>query len=200
MKSITIDIDEPDDLPLDLELLKKDLRIDSDALDEVIMRQYVPDAVSWAEGFMRRSIMVRTHRWILREFPYCVDQTILLPRGKIQSVASIAYSSGGSITTLTGPTSGSPAGTDYQEDLRGHAGRLMPARGSSWPEVDCDVPAPVVITFEAGWLTLDEVPADIKRGLTASVYGAMELDGLLQIRNGFDVEFREKLISAWRCL
>lgn len=198
MKSITIDIDEPESLPLDLELLKSDLRISDDTLDEVIVEQYIPDAVSWAEGFMKRSIIARTHRWIISDFPHGWNETITLPRGKTQSVSSIAYSQNGTVTTLTGPSSGSPAGTDYQEDLRGHAGRIMPNRTESWPDVDCDVPAPVVITFEAGWTAASNVPADIKRALTASVFDAMELNGLLTIRNGFDLEFREKLLSGYR--
>lgn len=198
MKSIAIDIDEPEDLPLDLDTLKTDLRISSDSLDAVIMEQYIPDALEWAEGVMRRSIIAREHRWIIDEFPCSDDQTLYLPRGKVQSVASIAYSSGGVVTILSGPSS-DPAGADYQEDLRGHQGRLLPNRGEAWPSVDCDVPSPIVITFTAGW-PASSVPADIKRALTASVFGAMELDGLLTIKNGFDGDFREKLLSAWRIL
>lgn len=199
VKSITIDIDDPGELPIDLDTLKTDLRISGDSLDEAIMEQYLPDAVEWAEGVMRRSIVARTHRWILDEFPCGADQTIYLPRGKVQSVASIAYSSGGVVTTLRGPSSGSPIGTAYQEDLRGHRGRIMPNRGASWPSADADVPSPIVITFNAGWPAAS-VPADIKRALTASVYGAMELDGLLTLKNGFDIDFREKLLSGWRIL
>ena len=199
MKSITIDIDEPDDLPLDLETLKTDLRISSDDLDDVIVEQYIPDAVEWAEGVMRRSIVARVHRWIVSDFPCGYDQTIYLPRGKTQSVTSIVYKSGGIATTLRGVSSGSPVGSDYQEDLRGHQGRIMPNRGESWPSVDCDVPDPVVITFSAGW-PVASVPADIKRALTARVFGAMELDGLLTIKSGFDAEFAEKLLSGSRVL
>lgn len=196
MNEITLDIDPPEEIPFDLDLLKADLRIATDDLDDVLMSQYIPDAVEWAEGAMRRSIMARTHRWILECFPYGYDQTIRLPRGKIQSVTSIVYSSNGSPVTLRGPSSGSPVGADYQEDLRGHRGRLMPLRGASWPSADIDVPAPIVITFRAGWTTPQDVPADIRRAMTASIYGAMELDGLLTIKQGFDSEFRDKLISA----
>lgn len=200
MKSITIDIDAPADLPIDLETLKTDLRIASDDLDDVIMQQYIPDAVEWAEGVMRRSIVARAHRWILDEFPCGSDQTIYLPRGKVQSVASIAYSSGGAITTLRGPSSGSPVGTDYQEDLRGHRGRLLPNRGESWPSVDIDVPSPIVITFNAGWAAAD-VPPDIKRALTARVSEAMELPNFESFNAAIrDTEFAEKLLSAWRIL
>lgn len=196
MNEITIDIDAPSTIPFDLQVLKDDLRIATDDFDDVLMNQYIPDAVEWAEGAMRRSIMARTHRWILECFPYGADQTIRLPRGKVQGVTSIVYSSSGSPVTLRGPTSGSPVAADYQEDLRGHRGRLMPLRGESWPSVDVDVVSPIVITFTAGWTTAQDVPADIKRAMTASIHGAMELDGLLTIKSGYDFEFRDKLISA----
>ncbi|HLF12791.1 MAG TPA: phage head-tail connector protein, partial [Gammaproteobacteria bacterium] len=91
MKEITIDIDEPNAIPFDLATLKADLRIATDDLDDVLMSQYIPDAVAWAEGAMRRSVMARTHRWILECFPYGDDQTIRLPRGKVQGVTSIVY-------------------------------------------------------------------------------------------------------------
>jgi len=195
--AITIDIDAPTTLPLDLDTVKNDLRISGNDLDTEIICQYIPDAVSWAEGCMRRSIISREHRWLLTDFPRTITQEIVLPRGKTQSITSIAYTSNGAVTTLTGATT-SPQGTGYQEDLRGHAGRIMPNRNASWPSVDVDVPAPVVITFNAGWLTAALVPADIKRALTARIYEAMELNGLLMIRQGFDFEFTNKLISAWR--
>jgi uncharacterized phiE125 gp8 family phage protein len=197
VKSIAIDIDAATTLPLDLGLLKSDLRISGDELDAVLQGQYIPDAMAWAEGVMRRTIISRAHRWIISDFPRR-DPVITLPRGKVSAVSSIEYSSNGSTVTLIGPTSGSPTGSDYQEDLRGPFGRVMPNRGASWPSVDTDVLSPVVITYTAGWAKAD-VPADIRRAMTASVFEAMELKGLLESRVSFDVEFRDKLISAWRC-
>lgn len=198
MKSITIDIDQPDGLPLSLETLKEDLRISIDDLDDVLMNQYIPDAVEWAEGVMHRSILSRTHRWILSCFPYGADQTIYLPRGKAQAVTSIAYVSGGVTTTLRGPSSGSPVGTDYQEDLRGHRGRILPNVGSSWPSVDIDVPSPVVITYLAGW-DFEDVPRDIRRALTARVSDSLELPNSSSANvTQRDQDFAEKLLSAWR--
>jgi hypothetical protein len=40
----------------------------------------------------------------------------------------------------------------------------MPPRGGSWPSPDRDVPAPVTITFEAGWEAA-EIPPDVTRAL-----------------------------------
>lgn len=195
MKELALDIDAPANWPLTLHNIKLDLRIEHDALDDIIMDQYLPDAIEWAERYMRRTIVARTHRWIISEFP---DDVIFLPRGKVQSVTSVAYSNGGAVTTLTGPTSGSPVGTDYQEDLRGHRGRIMPNRGSSWPSTDVDVPAPVVITFVAGWNAVADVPAEIKRGLIARINDSLEVPSMPA--NGQDIEFPEKLLSGWRIL
>jgi hypothetical protein len=198
LNEITLDIDAPEEIPFDLELLKTDLRISTDDLDAVLMSQYIPDAVQWAEGAMRRSIMAREHRWILAEFPRGAFPVIMLPRGKTQSVASIAYVSGGVTTTLRGPSSGSPVGTDYQEDLRGHRGRLLPVRGGSWPAVDCDVPSPIVITFRAGWTEAADVPEDIKRGLVARISDSIEIPGASMFNSVIrDTEFPDKLISSW---
>ena len=191
-------IDPATALPLDLTMLKLDLRISDDALDSVIAGQYIPAALAWAEGFLHRSLLARPHRWIVSAFPHGADQTIYLPRGVVQSITDIEYSLNGSTVTLTGPTSASPAGTNYQEDISGHRARILPNRGESWPSVDSDVPVPVQITYQPGWLTEATIPSDIKRGLTAYVYSSMELDGLLQIRPGFDIEHPDKLISAYR--
>ena len=196
MKPLRLDIDRPSSLPLDLALLKADLRIDSHDLDEVLLTQYIPSAVEWAEGVMNRSIIARDHRWVLSGFPVGHDLTITLPRGKTQSVTSVAYSTGGRRKTLKGP-SANPPGSDYQEDRHGHAGRLLPLRGG-WPSIDTDVLAPVTIIFRAGWPDHMTVPAAIKRALTANVFEQMELIGLLTIRTGFDSEFTEKLLSGWR--
>ena len=205
MKSITIDAVAATAMPLDLELVKNDLRITEDDLDAVLTGQYIPAAMAWAEGATRRSMIARVHTWIFDKFPsgttiYATpwSSIIYMPRGIVQSIASIKYSSDGSIVTLTGPSSGSPAGTDYQEDLTGHVARVMPTRGESWPEVDSDVPQPVKITFTAGWASDKLVPADLRRAMTAYIYGEMEADGLLQIRPGFDFDFADKLISGYR--
>jgi len=201
VNTIQIDYDAATTMPLDLETLKTDLRISGEALDSVITAQYIPAALSWAEAFTKRSLLSRVHRWILVDFPrYKVYQgaTLYLPRGLVSAVSSIVYYSGGTEITLTGPSSGSPAGTDYQEDLSGPVARIMPLAGASWPAVDRDVIRPVKITYTAGWASDKLIPGDIRRALTAYIYGAMELDGLLTIRPGFDIDHAEKLISAWR--
>ena len=165
------------------------------------MQQHLPAAIAWAEGEMKRSILARTHYWQLDEFPSSYNQAIYLPRGKTQSVKSIVYSSGGVLTTLRGPSSGSPIGIDYQENLAGDSGGvLMPPRGSWWPWTDYDVPVPVTITFVAGW-TPQTVPADIKLALMTYIADALEMPGAADRTQYSDTNAKDILLSGWtiRC-
>lgn len=175
---IRLDIDELEASSpaiIDATLLKSHVRIDFDD-DNSLIDLYVQAAVRWAEGVTQRTIVQRSHQWVLRDFGSSANEEIRLPRGKTASVESITYSVNGSTTTITGPSS-SPAGTDYQEDLRGDSGGvLMPTRGSSWPSVDADVPAPVVISFTAGWAQ-DQIPADLLNALMFFVADCYELRG-----------------------
>ena len=197
MRSITIDIDAPATLPVELELLKQDLRILDDDLDEVIQCQYIPAALELCEGFCKRSIVGRTHRWIIDDFPHGRDQTIYLPRGNVNTVESIKYSSGNVITSLTGADA-SPAGSDFQQHLSGHIARLMPPYGGDWPgDVDDDVVKPVEITYSAGYLTIEDTPSDLKRAITAQVVVDLEKKGLIDHRPGWDQELVYKILSPW---
>jgi uncharacterized phiE125 gp8 family phage protein len=184
-------------LPLSLTLAKQHLAEDSTDNDELI-ETYILAAIKWAEGQMRRTIYSRSHSWTLKDFPRGPDQTIRLPRGKTQSVESIAYVSGGSTVTLTGPSSGSPAGTDYQEDLRGDdGGILLPLSGASWPSTDIDAIAPVTVTFTAGYLAA-EVPQDIIHALLFAISDAFENRGTADMSAGRNFDTRQALISPYR--
>lgn len=186
-------------LPLDLALVKDHLAvIDNDS--NTLIEKFILAAINWAEGSMRRTIYSRSHTWVLKDFPRDACERIRLPRGKTQSVESIVYSLNGSTTTLYGPSSSeSPTTSSFQEDLTGDdGGILMPLRGENWPSVDYDVPAPVTITFTAGWLAA-EVPADIESALLFAIADAFELRGGGDIGSGggnFDT--REILISSFK--
>lgn len=195
MEELALDVDPIDEYPIDLDSLKADLRIAHADLDDRLL-VYLAGAVSRAENFMNRAVAEREHRWTIDCFPYDGPE-IVLPRGKVQSVESIVYSSGGVLTTLAGPTSAIP-GTDYQEDLRGDRGRLMPPRGGAWPSVDVDVPSPITVTYVAGW-SAEDVPSDILRAVVAGVSDALDLTGASLFTDGQrDIEFVEKLLSGWR--
>jgi uncharacterized phiE125 gp8 family phage protein len=163
---LRLDIDplETSPLPISLTLLKDHLAIDYTDLDDLIALNLSAAIVAF-ESQTHRTVLRRTHRWVLSEFPRTPFQQIRLPRGKTRVVNSVEYIAGGAAQTLIGPTSSSPAGDDFQEDLRGEGGGvIMPPRGRSWPSPDRDCPAPVTITFDAGW-DAAEIPADITRAL-----------------------------------
>lgn len=203
---LRLDIDSLPDSPawsVTKDLIDLHSRVDASDDDE-LFQTYLRAAILWAEGSTHRTIVRRDHRWILREFPYCDDLVIRLPRGKTQSVQSVSYSENGSIVTLTGPSSGSPAGTDYQEELSGDdGGVLMPLRGCSWPSADCDVPAPVKITFSAGWDAAD-IPPDVVHALLFAVQDAFDIRGTGDFNaavlgsTGPRLAARETLISGYR--
>jgi uncharacterized phiE125 gp8 family phage protein len=186
-------------LPLDITLVKEHLAVTSNDTDSII-ETFIRASILWAEGSMRRTIYARQHEWVLNDFPYEGDYRIDLPRGKTQSVESIVYYQNGSAITLNGPSSSaSPTQNDYQEDLTGDdGGVLMPVRGSGWPTVDTDVPAPVKITFNAGWLAA-EVPQDVEHALLFSCSDAYDLRGSGDFTVfGRNFETRELLISPYK--
>jgi uncharacterized phiE125 gp8 family phage protein len=158
-------------LPLDVDAAKKHARVDSSDEDDLV-QLYLRAAIEWVEDVTHRTIITRTHRWILKDFPLC---EIVLPRGKSSAVSQIQYVAGGQTFTMRGPTSGSPAGSDYQEDLRSDvAGILMPPQGESWPSVDYDAIAPITIEFSAGWQAA-QVPMPITHAIYFAVADMLEL-------------------------
>lgn len=144
--------------------------------DAQLINLYMLAAIGWFEQETKRSVIARSHRWVLRSFPCDALQEIRLPRGKIQSVQGIQYVQNGSTFTLTGP-SASPAGVDFQEDIYGDdSGILMPNQADAWPTTDLDTPTPVIITFIAGWTTA-AIPEDALQAMLFYVDDCMELRG-----------------------
>lgn len=189
-------------LPVDLDLIKTHAAIDGTDFD-ALLPVYLFAAIDWAENAMHRSIFARPHRWILRDFPrgqsgISTLQGIRLPRGKTQSVEKIDYVSGDQTFTLTGPSSAGSAGTDYREGLRGDDGGVVtPVSGGCWPSVDSQAPAPVTIHFTAGWLA-SEVPSAIIHAILFAVADAFEMRSKADLTDGFRIDAREALISAYR--
>jgi uncharacterized phiE125 gp8 family phage protein len=200
---IRLDLDPLTSSPplIELELLKTHLAVDFPDLDELIALNLAA-AVDAFEGATHRTVVSREHRWVLRDFPHVTYQRIRLPRGKTRSVAKIEVDRRAGLLTLRGPSSGSPVGTDYMEDLRGDDGALiMPPAGASWPSAELDRPAPVTITFTAGW-DAAEVPADVQRALMFWVRagvdderGTIDPAKLTANRQTF-----EALVSGWRLI
>lgn len=195
--SLSIDTLSGSPLPVDISLLREHVATDGTDSD-TLLTQNLLAAVLWAEGAMRRTVFARRHIWTLRDFPRYGSQVLQLPRGKTQSITSIAYTLGGSVQTLLGPSS-SPVGTSYQELLSGHQGAfLRPPQGSSWPSVDVEAVAPVQITFIAGWLS-SEVPKNVLQAILFAAEDMFDLRGDADLAQaGANLNGRYLLVSPHR--
>lgn len=206
VKNLVADVSHP----LDMEKMKAHLAVDGDALDSLIEDIYIPAAVNWAEGYMKRVIMARNIAYVLRDFPQDCGglsrgrQEFRLPKGRTVRVEDIEYKDGNGTHKMYGPSGGSP-GEDFQEDLSGDLGGiLMPSRGQSWPVVDTSELSPVVVSYVAGWETAAEVPAEIKHALMVAVTDMLELRGTSDMQqlisvltSGMTLQYRETLLSDY---
>jgi hypothetical protein len=182
-------------LPIDLDLIREHCAVDGSEFD-TLLTAYLGAAITWAEGQMHRTIFPRPHRWVLREFPL---GEIRLPRGQTISVESIEYYADGSPVTITGPSSGSPAGTGWREDLRSKSGGVLaPVHNGEWPTADTEAPAPVTINFTAGYPT-GEVPQDITHALLFAVSDMFDTRGSADLTVfGKNMSTRMALISPYK--
>jgi hypothetical protein len=186
---------------LDQDLLKAHCRVDGDDLDD-LLTFYEQVAIQWAEREMYRSILSREHVFIVSDFPRAYPQALALPRGLCSSVDKIEYYLSGQLNTLYGPSSGSPGGSDFLEDLGSeNGGRVAPLVGRSWPSVDLDHITPVAVTYTAGWEDTD-VPADIKHALMFAVADCLEFAGSADLLNqishgGKAFDARRALLSGY---
>ena len=183
--------------PITLGLVKSFLGLLEDDYDDLLTDIHIPAAVQWAEGVMRRSILAKTHRWTMTQFPYWQPFSFQLPRGKTQSITSIKYTAANATVTWTGPSSTVP-GTNYREDLGGDAGaNVFPAFAGYWPTVDYYAPQPVLVTFVAGWLPA-QVPAQIKHAIARYCGDALAVVGATDITQSSDLEAKDALLMPWR--
>jgi uncharacterized phiE125 gp8 family phage protein len=182
VRPLSLEIAASDDTILDLDVLKVHCSVDGDALDD-LLGIYERAAIQWAEDEMHRTLLARSHTFVISDFPrFPNSQQITLPRGICQSVNSIQYVQDGETITLSGPSSGSPGGTDFQEDLGSINGaRLLPVQGSAWPSCDDNVIKPVAITYTAGWNTAASIPANIKHALMFAVADMLEVRGVTDL-------------------
>ncbi len=168
--------------PINMAEAKLHLRVDHDEEDDMI-QIYLKSAVATVEEYTRRAIVNQTWQMTLPHFPQRYPFEIRLPLGKCSAVNSIVYlDDNGASQTLTGPTSGSPAGTDWQEDLSSDEGaRIRPPVSGDWPTVQDEAIQPVTISFVVGYGTSpDNCPDSLK---TAILY---QLTDLYEFRGTID--------------
>lgn len=184
---------------LDRDLFKAHANVENPEWDQ-LLDTYLPGAIEAFENDTHRTVIARTHRWVLAAFP-TAGAEIRLPRGKTSSVGSIEYSQNGETVTLNGPDA-SPTGTDFVQDLASDDGGILrPAYGTVWPSADYNVLSPVVINFTAGY-AWDGIPKGILQAILFKATDHVEFRGAADIAARSDeINQRvwDRLISSY-CL
>lgn len=172
-------VTEPEAEPITLEQAKGHLRVTHDDEDAII-QLYLVSARRWVEEYLHRALIDQVAEITLDDFPLRAPFEIGLPLGRVSAVASIKYfDDGGSEQTLRGPTSGSPVGTDYQEDLTSDEHpRIEPPISSDWPQAEAHRLAAVTVQFTAGYGTKgSQLPASLMTGLLYRLTDLYEFRG-----------------------
>lgn len=170
---------EPDSEPITLEDAKLHLRVTGDDEDSII-RIYLTSARRWVEEYVHRALMDQTWETKLNDFPLRAPFEIRLPMGRVSAINTIKYfDAAGTEQTLRGPTSGSPVGTDYQEDLSHDSGAVIqPVPAGSWPQAESRRLAAVTVNFTAGYgLKPADVPASLITGILYRLTDLYEFRG-----------------------
>lgn len=152
----------PEDLVVDLEAVKADLRLDGDEFDDDVER-HILTATEEIESDCRRQLLEREWTLYLDQFPApCAGnhgRDILVEKCPVQSIDEIRYlDAAGVQQTLSAAL--------YRADVIGEPCRISPAYGQSWP-VTRRVSNAVEIDFTAGFASADAVPDLAKAAIRA---------------------------------
>jgi uncharacterized phiE125 gp8 family phage protein len=146
--------------PVDLDLLKKHLRIPGLTAEDALLDNWISTARDYFERETGRQVMTATWEYWLSGFP-C--RTILeLPKPQLQSVVSVKYvDTAGDLQTW--------ASSNYTvvapQGPRCARGYLAPAYGVLWPATRCE-PKAVRVQFTAGYGdALGDVPEIVKSAI-----------------------------------
>jgi uncharacterized phiE125 gp8 family phage protein len=162
--------------PITLEDTKAFLRIDGE-FDNDHLQQLIATARRHFDGkdaWFGRALISQTWDLYLDGFP---SPPLRLPLPPLQSVTSIQYiDPAGALQTW--PPS------EYVVDIYSDPGRIVPAYGTSWPDVQA-MPSAVIIRFVAGYGTHHQVPDDIKTWLKQAVAYFYERREATELPGGF---------------
>lgn len=126
--------------PVSDDLVEQQLRI-GDGDDPLIVSNAIKFGTNQVEKDTGRALINQTWTMYLDKFP--CNETIYVPKGKIQSITSFQYrNTSGVLTPLVD-------GTDYRIDDIGGIRRIEPI--GSWPEVQSDRNNVVQLVWVAGY-------------------------------------------------
>lgn len=191
----------PTSEPVTLNDVKQHLRLTTDDEDS-ILQLYIQSAREWAEDVTHRALITQTWNCTFDRFPIGRGE-IYLPKGRCQSITQITYTDDADATiTLTGPSAGSPGGTDYQEDLSSdEGGRIAPPHDDDWPsDVRPWTPGGISVRFVAGYGTGTAVPAAIRTAIMFRVADLFRFRGeedIAEVR-GAGTDAAQDLLEDYR--
>jgi uncharacterized phiE125 gp8 family phage protein len=132
------------------------LRLDSTDEDAYVISLIIA-AREYCENYQNRAYITQTWELALPRFP---RHTITIPKGKLQTIDSIAYKNAAGLEINLTPE------LDYTVSNRGILGRVCPSFGKSFPFELLHPLDPVVIKFTCGYGdTSEAVPARVKRAM-----------------------------------
>lgn len=144
--------------PLTIAEAKQHCRIFVDD-DNALIASYITVARQGAEQYLNRAVPPQTWQAQLGGFADVIWLPMAAP---LQSVSSVKYyDTAGVLQTL--------ASTYYTVDTVSEPGRVVRAPNQSWPAVQSDRLAPVIITYVCGWATVQDIPELIKAGIRLAV-------------------------------
>lgn len=126
----------------------------TDGADAAVIEKLIKAAREQCEFYTGRAFLTQT---CVERF-HCFPCDFELDRAPVQSITSITYiDTDGAEQTL------SPAA--YDVDLYSLPARICPAYGYTWP-VTYPRQNAVVVTYVAGWASVDDVPEGVKQAIS----------------------------------
>lgn len=162
-------VEAPDELPVTLDEVKAWAHVDPDVtFDDPLIQDLIAPATEHVEKITGRQLIAATRRLALNEFPAGggLEGAIWIPNPRLIEVVSVTYIDAGTGLPVVLPTA------DYQVDLLGEPGAIAPAQGKRWPSTRRDTFNAVVVDFECGYGTPEDVPATIGQAIMVLCAGA----------------------------
>jgi uncharacterized phiE125 gp8 family phage protein len=157
----------PTELPVTVAQAADELDIVDDPSRNDQLERLIRWATELVETDTRRLLLPQTWQLRLDRFPSAAIQLRRVP------VTAVDY-----VNYLLDETWYTMDSADYVVDLRSEPARIRPARNMTWPTTD-DVMHAVVVQFQGGYASVDEVPSLAKEAILYAVrqrfYGCAEL-------------------------
>lgn len=148
-------ITPPTEEPITLAEAKAHLRVDFTDEDSIIS-SLITVARSHVEMLTQRALVTQSWRYTLDSFPETMP--ILIPLPPLQAVTIFTY------VDQNGVTRSLIEGTDFLVDKDSEPGRITPAPGKEWPDIQQRMNA-VTIEFTAGYGTAANVLKPFKQAM-----------------------------------